>query len=176
VTSIPRLSIPRTTRQRWQVGKITFGTAGAYRESLVREPQSHLAMNGKRIARFCASVVPESILEAVELNGYALGDMELVLLHQASRYIVESIGTVLGVSEKTPFYAAEYGNTVSSSLPLALALHVPESVERVALSGFGVGLSWASTVLTRTIDRKSSMGQHAGSKAGHVPTDGELSA
>ena len=65
----------------------------------------------------------------------------------AGRTILEE--SELGTPEKTPFYAAEYGNTVSSSLPLALALHVSSSIRRLVLCGFGVGLSWASTVLSR---------------------------
>ncbi|MNE97876.1 3-oxoacyl-[acyl-carrier-protein] synthase 3 [compost metagenome] len=44
----------------------------------------------------------------------------------------------------------ETGNTVSSSIPLLLEKHVIGSAhKRVALSGFGVGLSWGSAIIER---------------------------
>ena len=72
-----------------------------------------------------------------------------MLLHQGSRYIVETIGDILGARDKTHFYAADYGNLVSSSLPVALALNVQPQVRRLIACGFGVGLTWATTLLTR---------------------------
>jgi 3-oxoacyl-[acyl-carrier-protein] synthase-3 len=44
----------------------------------------------------------------------------------------------------------ETGNTVSSSIPLLLEKHVLDADwKRVAISGFGVGLSWGSAILYR---------------------------
>ena len=48
----------------------------------------------------------------------------------------------------------EIGNTVSSTIPLLLEKTlVQRDVRRVLISGFGVGLSWASTILTRRDDQ-----------------------
>jgi len=45
----------------------------------------------------------------------------------------------------------ETGNTVSSSIPLLLEKHMFDSSwKRVALSGFGVGLSWGSAIIYRS--------------------------
>ena len=56
----------------------------------------------------------------------------------------------LGVpDEKAPFRATDYGNTVSSSIPLLLAHDVTRDDRCLVLSGFGVGISWGSTVLWR---------------------------
>ena len=125
----------------WLIGHTDLGSAGAHRDALVRESGSHLKMNGRRIARICASTVPASIQKCLAQNELSLDEIDEVLLHQASRYLVESIGAALGAPGKTPFYAAEYGNTVSSSLPLALARHVPGSAKQLVRSGFGDGLS-----------------------------------
>lgn len=44
----------------------------------------------------------------------------------------------------------ETGNTVSSSIPLLLEKHMLDADwKRVAISGFGVGLSWGSAILYR---------------------------
>lgn len=138
---------------QWRIGAMDFGTAGSMREALLVGPTRRLRMDGKRISRFCLVTVPQSIQRALARNGLTLEDVDEVLLHQASRYVVEAIGSALNASEKTSFHAAGYGNTVSSSLPIALARHVPATTRRVLISGFGVGLSWASTVLTRVDGR-----------------------
>lgn len=138
-----------TTDYTWHIGKVRYGTAGAQAAALRIQDDGLLYMNGKAVAKFCAKVVPEAIMETLDYNQLGLDDIDEVLLHQGSRYIVETIGQALGVPDKTPFLAEEYGNAVSSSLPLALALHVEAATRRVVISGFGVGLSWATTVLTR---------------------------
>jgi len=138
-----------TSAPRWRVGATDFGSSGEMREALRVDGAGRLHMNGKRIARLAGTVVPESIRKTIDANGLALSDIDEVLLHQGSRYIVETIGETLGARDKTPFYAAEYGNLVSSSLPVALALHVRDDVRRIIACGFGVGLAWATTLLTR---------------------------
>ncbi|WP_425262097.1 3-oxoacyl-[acyl-carrier-protein] synthase III C-terminal domain-containing protein [Pseudomonas guariconensis] len=52
--------------------------------------------------------------------------------------------------EKVPFLAEAYGNTVSSSIPLMLRelMQMPGHT-RMLLCGFGLGLSWACTVIER---------------------------
>jgi 3-oxoacyl-[acyl-carrier-protein] synthase-3 len=65
--------------------------------------------------------------------------------------MLQTLGTRLGIpAAKLPMNLERVGNTVSSSVPLLLA----ELEERDALrgktvlvSGFGVGLSWASNIL-----------------------------
>jgi 3-oxoacyl-[acyl-carrier-protein] synthase III len=44
-------------------------------------------------------------------------------------------------------FPAPYGNTVSSSIPLILKDLDPLRERTLVVSGFGVGLSWATTVL-----------------------------
>jgi 3-oxoacyl-[acyl-carrier-protein] synthase-3 len=79
----------------------------------------------------------------------ALDAVDRFLLHQGSRYIVDAVAKRLGFPEKCGFHAAEYGNTVSSSLPIMLERNVTTEDRVLVLSGFGVGLSCASTVLKR---------------------------
>jgi len=138
-----------TVDPQWRIGRSLYGTAGEEAEVLRVKSDGRFYMHGKRVARFCATIVPQAIQDTLTLNGLDMASIDEVLLHQGSRYIVETIGAAIGAREKTPFLAEDYGNAVSSSLPLALALHVRPETRRVLLSGFGVGLSWATTVLTR---------------------------
>ena len=53
--------------------------------------------------------------------------------------------------EKVVIDMKDVGNTTSSTIPITLyrkVLRAEPRVRNVLLSGFGVGLSWASTVLT----------------------------
>jgi 3-oxoacyl-[acyl-carrier-protein] synthase-3 len=74
-----------------------------------------------------------------------------VLLHQASRFIINTISARLGLpKEKVPIEMGGYGNTVSSSIPLLLQKYLHEAaLKRFVLSGFGVGLSLASALVDR---------------------------
>ena len=79
-----------------------------------------------------------------------LDDIDLIVLHQGSRYIVETIAQRLDAVDKVEFYAEQYGNTISSSIPIVLADQIPANARRIVICGFGVGLAWATTVLERT--------------------------
>jgi 3-oxoacyl-[acyl-carrier-protein] synthase-3 len=87
----------------------------------------------------------------LEKNQLTLDHIDIFLLHQGSLHIVNSIADTLGISrDKCPFHSSEYGNTVSSSIPMLLHREFNnQSIKTAVLSGFGVGLSWASTILKR---------------------------
>ena len=85
----------------------------------------------------------------LERNSLTIDDIDLFLLHQGSKYLVEYVGRKMRVPpEKAPFEASLYGNTVSSSIPLMLQQHVnTAALERIVLSGFGVGFTWGNNLL-----------------------------
>ncbi|CAB3664921.1 ketoacyl-ACP synthase III [Achromobacter aegrifaciens] len=135
---------------RYSLGRFTFGTQGSEADKLACN-DGVLFMNGRAVFNFAAQQVPANIRETVTLNGLTLDDIDRYVLHQGSRYIVQTIADRLKVSrDKAPFMSAAYGNTVSSSIPLMLSelLQDPAS-KRMLLCGFGLGLSWASTVIQR---------------------------
>ena len=81
-------------------------------------------------------------------EGLSFDDIDLVLLHQGSRFIVDNLGRKLGLRpEKAPFEAGLLGNTVSSTLPLMLEPRLAAPPARILLCGFGVGLSWATMAI-----------------------------
>ncbi|MGH9204004.1 MAG: 3-oxoacyl-ACP synthase III family protein, partial [Vicinamibacterales bacterium] len=133
----------------WRIGRTDFGTLGQQRDALVVKADGKLAMNGRGVFNFSATEVPPSIRRALAANRVELGDIDRFILHQGSRFIIDTIAKRLGIEDRTPFCAENYGNLVSSSIPVALAEAVKDSDRRIVISGFGVGLSFASTVLTR---------------------------
>jgi 3-oxoacyl-[acyl-carrier-protein] synthase III len=112
-----------------------------------------LFMDGPEIFNFTLEVVPQSVELILAKSGLALDDIDLFVFHQANAFMLEHLRKKLGVPTEKFFVAlAESGNTVSSTIPIALATAVSEGRltkgMRVMLLGFGVGLSWGGLVVT----------------------------
>ena len=70
-------------------------------------------------------------------------------LHQGSKYIVDTITQRLSLEpEKVVFNMYDYGNSISSSIPMLLSEDLSnfKQGQKFGVSGFGVGLSWASAI------------------------------
>lgn len=135
----------------WRIGRFDLGSEGAEWQKIeVGASTGHLAMDGRAVLNFAARIVPDSIRNALRINGVTAAQVDRYVLHQGSRHIVRQLAKRLKVSEdKAPFLAGDYGNTISSSIPILLTQGVADRDQTVVISGFGVGLSWASTLLTR---------------------------
>ncbi|MGB5965070.1 MAG: ketoacyl-ACP synthase III [Sulfurimonadaceae bacterium] len=127
----------------------SFGTNGKeYKELICKD---ELYMNGRAVFSFTATTAPKHIKALLEKNNLVDEDIERYYLHQGSKYIVDTIRKRLKVNEeKVPFDMAEYGNTISSSIPIMLAKDINTLPKgKVVLSAFGVGLSWASAIIEK---------------------------
>jgi 3-oxoacyl-[acyl-carrier-protein] synthase-3 len=135
----------------YDIGKGLFGTDGSGWRALAVQPDTgQLTMSGREVFMFTMKVVPQQIRECLRLNNLDAGDIDLFLLHQGSRFIVENMTKALALPpDRVPFAAADIGNTVSSSVPLMLEQHMTPVRNKILISGFGVGLSWATSILSR---------------------------
>lgn len=132
-------------------GRFTFGTIGNEHEKLICK-DGPLYMNGRAVFNFAAKVIPPDIERMADLNGLKVTDIDRFFLHQGSRIIVETIAKKLGIAvDRAPYRIHDYGNTISSTIPLLLKeeLASENPAHRMAISGFGVGLSWSSGLLRR---------------------------
>jgi 3-oxoacyl-[acyl-carrier-protein] synthase-3 len=140
-------------------GKFTFGTDGEGYNSLILKPGSSLnisepclSMDGRRIFEFVASVIPEDVKNCLLLNEVEASDIDSFVFHQASAFMLDALSKRLGIPKsKITNNISRFGNTVSSSIPIALKTDCnisSSSPARICISGFGVGLSWSSTILT----------------------------
>jgi 3-oxoacyl-[acyl-carrier-protein] synthase III len=80
-------------------------------------------------------------------------DVDFVVLHQANKFILDFLRKKINVpKEKFFFNMKNTGNTVSATIPIALKQLVAENKlkkgDKILLTGFGVGLSWGSTIIT----------------------------
>jgi 3-oxoacyl-[acyl-carrier-protein] synthase-3 len=155
----------------WELGtdgtghKYLIMPAGAFRRPLspdtavertdeegnVRTEQN-LYMNGAAIFHFAISVVPPTVQRLLQKLSLSVADIDLFIFHQANKFMLEYLFKKLKIpAEKTHIFMEDIGNTSGSSVPIALTdawragkIH-PGA--RVLLIGFGVGLSWAATVI-----------------------------
>jgi len=127
-----------------------FHTDGSLAPALCNHG-GELRMNGRAVFTYSAVAVPREIASLVEAGGLTFDDFDYFLLHQGSKYIVDTVSKRLELpTEKVPEGLKNHGNTVSSTIPMLLEhLIHDERANRMLLSGFGVGLSTASCILER---------------------------
>ena len=131
-------------------GKFSFGTIGSKFKNLICKNQT-LEMNGRQIYNFAAKKVPTDTRLVLEKNNIQIDEIDTFIFHQGSKYIVDTIQKRLNIDkEKVPFKINDYGNTVSSSIPILLNEYIDnKNANNLLLSGFGVGLSWCSCTIKR---------------------------
>lgn len=112
----------------------------------------HLAMNGPAIFHFSVYKIPEAIREALARFGVKIEDLDLVILHQANKMMLELIYKSLGIPVEKRFYFMEQvGNMSGASTPMTLAEAVRQGRVKpgslTLLASFGVGLSWGVALI-----------------------------
>lgn len=131
-------------------GPFSFGTRGQAASALeFRDGRLH--MNGREVFNFAAKVVPADMDRLLARAGVAREDVDCFIFHQGSRFIVESLARYARLpTNKIRLGLEQVGNTVSSSIPLLLAEELANPASRtIFMSGFGVGLAWASCLCRR---------------------------
>lgn len=110
----------------------------------------NLYMNGSEIFNFTLEAVPILVKETLNKNNLSLDQIHLHIFHQANKYMMNFLRKKVKIEEERfYYYLNEVGNTVSSTIPIALYNAQKENkVEgNVLLAGFGVGYSWGGTIL-----------------------------
>jgi 3-oxoacyl-[acyl-carrier-protein] synthase-3 len=109
-------------------------------------------MNGPEIFNFTLETVPKCMQELFSKTGKTLQDIDLFIFHQANKFMLEHLRKkTLIPPDKFFLFLSHCGNTVSSTIPIALKEAAKEGRlkdgDLVALVAFGVGYSWAATLL-----------------------------
>ena len=108
-------------------------------------------MDGMAVFNFGMSEEPRDVKNLVEAAGLELGQVDLLIYHQANKFMTDFFSKWLKFDKaKTPYSIRKYGNTSSASIPLTIVSELYETYperKNVILSGFGAGLSWGSVLL-----------------------------
>ncbi len=113
---------------------------------------NNLYMNGSEIFTFTFKKVPEAVEELLKKTGKTLSDIDYFIFHQANYFMLEHLRKKIKIPKERFILAfSEYGNTVSSSIPIALKDAQANGTIRkgdvLMLVGFGVGYSWGATLV-----------------------------
>lgn len=155
-----------------EIGNFSLGTDGRGAENLIihtggaRYPEKKndlefdengnpissdfLHMNGAEIFTFTQKNVPIVVRDTLERNNLTMDDVNMFVFHQANSYMLNFLRKKIKIAQEKFFInMAEIGNTVSNSIPIAIAdarkenlLHGP-----VLICGFGVGYSWGGCII-----------------------------
>lgn len=110
--------------------------------------RDNLFMDAQAVFAFSLNTVPQAISALMAKCDLKVDDVDWFVYHQANKFMLEHLATCSNIpSEKMVYHLNEYGNTVSSSIPLAVEAFVESgrirSGQRLVLAGFGVGFTWA---------------------------------
>ena len=134
------------------VKSLNLGSDGSLADLIYAEHGGFIHMDGREVFRRAVRIVVESAERALADAGVGIAEISLVLAHQANQRILFAVADRLGVDHaKVEVCLDSYGNTSSASIPLAVdqarragRLH---SGDVVLMTGFGAGMTWASSVV-----------------------------
>lgn len=122
-----------------------------YNSGIVRNDgkNQYLHMDGKEIFKFSITEIPNSINKLLFKNNLKIKDIKFFIFHQANKYILTELQKTLQISSDQMIIDMEfYGNTVSSTVPIAyknlLNKKKLKKDDLLIFCGFGVGLSWGT--------------------------------
>ena len=110
----------------------------------------YLFMDGQEIFMFTLMTVPKMIKQTLAKHELEKDQIDLFVFHQANKYMLDHLRNKLKIEEEKFFVnLGEVGNTVSSTIPIALADAREQGKLKgnILIAGFGVGLSWGATIL-----------------------------
>lgn len=115
----------------------------------------NLFMDGGAIMDFALDVVPVALDSILSKSSLTRQDIDYYVFHQANHFMLRSLQKICRLGKLLYWNdIKDYGNTVSNSIPIALAdmMKTTETTKlnRVMLMGFGVGLSWGGCIVDLT--------------------------
>jgi 3-oxoacyl-[acyl-carrier-protein] synthase III len=135
--------------------------AARHREALLSAPEfnaggrtpDNLYMDGPAIFQFTLQCVPDLLARCLEKSGKTLDAIDHVVMHQANVFMLEHLRVKCRIpAEKYVIDMADVGNTVSSTIPIALKRALDsgriKTGDTAFLAGFGVGYSSAACIAT----------------------------
>ncbi|MCL2057983.1 MAG: ketoacyl-ACP synthase III [Oscillospiraceae bacterium] len=109
-------------------------------------------LEGRKVMKFASRAMSASVEGVAAAAGLGVGDVRLVVPHQANLRIIENASKRLGLAEDRVFVNIhKYGNTSAASI--LVSLHEAEAAgmvkdgDHVALVAFGAGLTYGAALM-----------------------------
>lgn len=108
-------------------------------------------MNGADVFSFVIREIPRDFKRLLEHTQVDKEQIDWFVFHQANSYINGFIAKKLKLDPaRVPSTIEQFGNTSSVSIPITIVSELKEKLKepsRLVLSGFGVGMTWATALI-----------------------------
>lgn len=114
--------------------------------------EDYFDMDGEAVFNFTVERIPSLIEDCLKKNNLQKEDVGYYVFHQANRYMLNTLRKINKLPKDSFFVdLSDTGNTTSSTVPIGLVKSIQagniHKNMNVMVAGFGVGLSWAATIL-----------------------------
>ncbi len=138
-------------RKKKSIGPFLFGTDGNNFDKIIisknKNNNLEFNMSGSDVYLFTLNKIPTLVKNYLKIIKNK--NFDFYIFHQASRLILESLRNKLDINKKKFVIDLKYGNTTSSSIPIALKNMIDNKKikknQKILVCGFGVGLAWGIT-------------------------------
>ena len=109
-------------------------------------------MNGRAVFKLAVSRMPQAVRELCAKHHMAVGDIDLLIAHQANLRINEAVQKALGLPDERVYNNIQkYGNTTAATIPIALdecrkSGRIREG-QLVCFVGLGSGFHWGAALM-----------------------------
>ena len=142
------------------LGPFDFGTDGSGYNNLIvpnkeiaskdlKYKDGEIYMSGSDVFLFTMSKIPKSINNLLNKAEKKIDEINFFIFHQASKLVIDNLQKRLKIPHNKIYNNySEIGNTISSSIPIALDQAIKKKLikknDTVMFVGFGVGYSWGT--------------------------------
>lgn len=108
-------------------------------------------MNGNLVFKHAVQRMPESVYEALNVAGFEISDINILIPHQANIRISQFVQKALGLTDNQVFNNIQkYGNTTAATIPMAMSEaweqgKIKEN-DLVCVTAFGSGFTWGAAL------------------------------
>ena len=114
--------------------------------------EQFVQMNGREVFKFATRVIGDSTRRVLQKAELSLSAIDWIIPHQANLRILQAAAQQMAIPlDRFIINIARYGNTSAASIPLALSEAIAsghiQPGQRLLLTSFGAGLTWATAIL-----------------------------
>jgi 3-oxoacyl-[acyl-carrier-protein] synthase-3 len=127
----------------------TGGSRRPVDADVLDERAMYIKMQGRETFKYAVTKMVESAQVALGQAELEVGDVALMIPHQANKRIIDAAARQLGIPPAKVFVNIhEYGNTSAASIPIALSEAFEQNLLKdgdvLVFVAFGAGLSWGA--------------------------------
>ena len=119
---------------------------------MLNQGRHYPKMDGRNVFKQALTRLPEVTLATLDKAKLSIGDIDLIIPHQANLRINQSFQKTMGVPDEKMYHNIQrYGNTTAGSIPIALDEAIENQMigaqgSTVLFAGLGAGLTWGAMI------------------------------